>query len=181
MCRRPNAQQKANAEVAQRANVARLACENQFPNAHVKKVDCLTQAENTILRPVYRYGDLLDLFQAQRKRIAVKIDLGEIQLDDAMVEYAQTRVSLVEGRSGSGTPTSPPRASTITAARGRRIAQLSRWPIDAVTTCCEIEENAHHVAAFHKTDLCGTRRADLSYGPLGGRRVIHRPAGPCFP
>jgi hypothetical protein len=61
------AQQKANAEVMQRANAARAACEAQYPNAHVKKVDCLTQAENTIFLPIYRYGDLLALFQAQRK------------------------------------------------------------------------------------------------------------------
>ena len=54
------------------------------------------KASGRTLRPVYRYGDLLDLFQAQRKRLAVRIDLGEIKLDDAMVEYAQMRVALTE-------------------------------------------------------------------------------------
>jgi hypothetical protein len=57
-------------------------------------VDCLTQAENTIFLLIYRYGDLLALFQAQRKQLAVKTDLGEIQLDAAAVEYARMRVAL---------------------------------------------------------------------------------------
>ena len=41
-----------------------------------------------------------------------------------------TRPTSPRCRNGSATPTSPPRASTITAARGRRTARRSRWLID---------------------------------------------------
>jgi lipopolysaccharide export system protein LptC len=90
------ANQKAIQEDNAKYASAKNACATQYPNQHALKVDCFTESENHYWRPHYRYGDLLDLYQAQRKSIAVKADRGEVTLEDGAIQLAQLRSAWAE-------------------------------------------------------------------------------------
>jgi hypothetical protein len=84
----------------------------------VHKGECLTAADNTYLRPDFRYGDLLSVFQAQRQVLAGRVDRGELRLDEAVLQNAQNlaAVGAEEARRNN-------EAGIVSAAQGAAAAQ----------------------------------------------------------
>ncbi len=78
----------------ERMEVAKATCKTQFPDHYSERADCVTAAENAILGPlVTNEGDLLALYQAQRKITAMKLDQREITLEEARLEDAAALVA----------------------------------------------------------------------------------------
>jgi hypothetical protein len=60
----------------------------------VSDAECLTRAEDAVIRPHYRYQDLLSLEQAYRLDLATKVDSGAISPAAASLQMAQIRSQL---------------------------------------------------------------------------------------
>jgi hypothetical protein len=66
------------ATAQQRYQAARSRCFAAYPRSLVLQADCRTQAANTYVRPYYRYGDLMNRAQDQRRALAVKVDAHQM-------------------------------------------------------------------------------------------------------
>jgi hypothetical protein len=57
----------------------------------VERADCNTAAENSTVRSHANDGDLLDVFQAQRRVLAGQVDRGEITREQANLQLAELK------------------------------------------------------------------------------------------
>jgi|ERR1700722_7359093 len=69
-------------------------CRTRFA-VHVPRAKCANAADDKYLRPTYRYGDLLDVLEAQRMAIATRLDSGALTQADADLEFAKAKSELV--------------------------------------------------------------------------------------
>lgn len=86
------------AERQQALNQAVTACKTKFPaglHAHTTdRLNCMSNAENRILGPFVSYPDLLNLSHQSDISLAKKIDLGEISIETAKLQHAETATRL---------------------------------------------------------------------------------------
>ena len=118
-------------------------CKVQYPRSLAQQSDCVTAAEDTYMRPFYRYGDLLTLTQAQRKVIAAAIDNGQITVDDANLQLAKVRSALSQQEAdrdnASGMVSAQQRAASAQMlGAGAAILQTTR---PATTSCTRFGTN----------------------------------------
>jgi hypothetical protein len=78
------------AEARHRYIVAKAECDRENSGSLSLRADCRTHAANAYIRPYYRYGDLMDFAQNQRKVLAVRADQHEISRADYEREIAQS-------------------------------------------------------------------------------------------
>jgi hypothetical protein len=57
---------------------AKAECVSANPDSLAREADCRTRAANRVVRPYYRYGDLMDYAQATRRELAVEVDRHEL-------------------------------------------------------------------------------------------------------
>lgn len=86
------AMQERAASLQQQMSDAAQQCLTMYPVATPKvavaRATCLNGAE-AIIRPIYRYPDLLDLKAATRSALADKVDRGMLSQADANLQFAQ--------------------------------------------------------------------------------------------
>jgi hypothetical protein len=90
------AQQAQMRESMQKLQPAIEQCRSQYPSSRAQQSDCVTVAEDTYMRPYYRYGDLLSLMQTQRKVLAVAIDDGQMSVDQGNLQLAKAKAELTQ-------------------------------------------------------------------------------------
>lgn len=66
------------AEARQHYLTAKADCDRAYPHSLAALADCRSHAANVYIRPYYRYGDLMDYAQSQRKMLALEADRHEI-------------------------------------------------------------------------------------------------------
>jgi hypothetical protein len=83
-------------QLAMRAEFRQVVqdCQAKFA-LHVPRARCVNDADDKYMRPTYRYGDLLDVLEAERVAIATKIDAGQLSQADGQLEFAKARSELV--------------------------------------------------------------------------------------
>jgi hypothetical protein len=88
------------AEARQRYLAAKSECDREYTRSLALRADCRTHAANAYIRPYYRYGDLMDYAQNQRRVLAVRADQHEISRAtyDRSVAEAEREVSAEEDR-----------------------------------------------------------------------------------
>jgi hypothetical protein len=79
---------------------AKSHCDREFADSLALRADCRTQAANAYIRPYYRYGDLMDYAQNQRRVLAVRADQHEITRAtyNRLVAESEREVSREEDR-----------------------------------------------------------------------------------
>lgn len=70
-------------------STARAECATNYKGRYVEMANCMTNAENTIVRAIYPYADLLNATQAHRLMIAEKTDKRELTEAEANFQLAQ--------------------------------------------------------------------------------------------
>jgi hypothetical protein len=85
--------QERAANLQQHMSEAVQKCLATYPAEALKvavaRANCLNAAE-AIIRPIYRYPDLLDLKAATRLALAEKVDRGALTQADANLQFAQS-------------------------------------------------------------------------------------------
>jgi len=79
----------AQKQAAAKMQAARSQCEAIHADKYVPMADCMTQAENSLVRSGYPYPDLLNANQAHRRMVAEKIDRGELTASEGKFQSAQ--------------------------------------------------------------------------------------------
>src|SRR5579875_1148161 len=86
------------ADAQKHLRIALVQCRSEFPIASkgnsVARSECFSSAEDRYLRPIYPYGDLLDLRQAYRLAIASQVDSGRLSLIDANLKFAEVNTEI---------------------------------------------------------------------------------------
>ena len=102
------------AEAQRRYIAAKAECDREYPRSLALQADCRTHAAHVYIRPYYRYGDLMDYAQNQRKVLAVKVDRHEISRAnyDRQIALSEREVSREEDRRNRVTHTASSYEST---------------------------------------------------------------------
>jgi hypothetical protein len=81
------------AEAQRHYLTAKARCVAEYPRSLVAQSDCRTRAANAYIRPYYRYGDLMNQAQEERRALAMRVDVHQLSrrtFDRDVAQYERT-------------------------------------------------------------------------------------------
>lgn len=73
---------------------AKAECVARFRNSLVAQSDCRARAADLYIRPFYKYGDLMDRAQSQRRALAAEADRHEISRSSYERDVARSEAAI---------------------------------------------------------------------------------------